>query len=568
MIRTIVSAFIAAAILAAPAQASTNVIPHESEFQWRAPGYVPDELLVKFRGGVSTASAMNAIRVKGASAKRALTTDGLIQVKLPTGASVPDVIDGWNAHPDVEYAAPNLYVGGFFVPNDSVIHQLDVAWNLRSVGAYDAWDVVTGDPSVVLAIIDSGVAFEDHPIPSYELPFIKPGVTMYRRSPELPGPFLPGHDFINDDEHPNDDNGHGTMVATIAAGAANNLAGSAGIAFGVTILPVKVLDDKTGGTMATIVAGIRYAADQGANIANLSLGFPPVTLLRLRGFPSNVIAHMFDPLKDAVVYAQRHGVILVAAAGNFGFPEVSLPAGYGGVISVGATGVNDSLASYSSFGHGLSFLAPGGDFTERNGDHIQDGIPELSMKPRRSDGSLANPDSFGVFYFFGTSGAAPHVSGAVALLQSLGVKDQGSIEQILRATAVHPFGNPNARNAQEGFGLIQIDRAVRLASSRRSLSLASERRPGWHARLESPNPARGGATLSLRTTRPGIVRVRLFDVRGALVRTVEKGAFPAGERLVRWDGKNERGEPVPSGVYFFSIESQGGVVSQRIVVLH
>ena len=568
MIRTIASALIAAAVCVASADAGTNALPRETEFGWRAPGYVPDELLVKFKGGVSAARAASLIRAKGALAKRALASDGLIQVKLPKGASVPDEIAAWESIADVEYAAPNLYARGFFVPNDPLIGEFDLGWNLRSVGAYDAWDVVTGDPGVVLAIIDSGVAFEDHPVPGYERPFITPGVTMYRRSPELPGPFLPGYDFVNYDDHPNDDNGHGTMVATIAAGAANNHLGSSGIAFGITILPIKVLDDWAEGTTATIVPGIRYAADHGANIANLSLGFPSVTQLRQRGVPSNVIAHTFKPLKDAIVYAQRRGVIVIAAAGNFGYPEVSFPAGYGGVISVAASGVDGSLASYSSFGNGLSFVAPGGDFTDQNGDHVQDLIPVLSIKRRFSEGSPAKPDSFGVFYFIGTSAAAPHVSGAVALLMSLGVKDQGSIEQILRATAVHPFGNPNAHDVRYGFGLIQIDKAVRLAAANGSRSLARGRRAGWSARLETRNPARDGATLRLRTTRPGTVRVRLLDVRGALVRTVEEGTYPAGERLVRWDGRNERGEPVPSGVYFFRVESQDGVLSQRVAVLH
>ena len=161
------------------------------------------------------------------------------------------------------------------MPNDTTIATFDLAWNLRSVGAYDAWDVATGSPDVVLAIIDTGVAFEDHPIPSYEIPNVKPGVTMYRRSPELPGPFRPGWDFVNGDAHPNDDNGHGTFVATIAAGQASNTAGSAGIAFGVTILPIKVIDYRNDSAMEWIVNGIRFAADQGADIASLSLGFPP-----------------------------------------------------------------------------------------------------------------------------------------------------------------------------------------------------------------------------------------------------------------------------------------------------
>lgn len=557
---------LAVSSLSSAARAHTNVIPPETEFVWRAPGYVPGELLVKFKDGVGTDRAMSTIREKGAVARRVLTPDGLIEVKLPPGLSVPDAIDGWSAHPDVEYAAPNVYAQGFFVPNDSVIGIPDLAWNLRSVGAYDAWDVVTGDPRIVLAMIDTGVAFEDYPIPSYELPFVRPGVTMYRRSPELPGPFLPGHDFVNDDDHPNDDNGHGTMTATIAAGQANNIAGSAGIAFGVTILPIKVLDYQSGGTLANIVLGIRYAADHGADIANLSLGFAPIGLLRGIGFTPNVLAHMFHPLKDAVHYAQRRGVVLVASAGNFGFPEVSLPAGYPGVISVAATGVDDRIASYSSFGAGLSCVAPGGDFTDLNHDHVQDAVFNLGIKPFRSAGSLANPDSFGVFPFFGTSGSAPHVSGAVALLMSLGMREQNLIQRTLRETALNQFGI-GFHDSVYGSGLIQIDKAVRLAASRSAPKLALGAAQGSGARLTTKNPSRGGAALALRISRPGDVRVQLFDVRGRLVRTIDEGKYPAGERLVRWNGQDDHGKQVGSGIYFFRVETPDGIKRQRIAIL-
>lgn len=558
---------LANAVQPEPLSASTNVI-QGIDSGWHAPGYVPDELLVKFKDGVSAAQVMSAIRRTGAALRRTLTPDGLVQVDLPPGLSVPDAIDRWSQSTEVEYAAPNLYASAFFVPNDSVIGTFDLAWNLRHVGALDAWDVVTGHPGVVLAIVDTGVAFEDHPVPIYEASFIKPGVTTYRQSPELNGPFLPGYDFVNEDDHPNDDSGHGTMVATIAAGQADNRAGSAGIAFGITILPVKVLNFRGEGTMATVVSGIRYAADQRADIMNLSLGFPPLRQLRDRGVPEKILASTFHPLKDAIAYAQRRGSIVVAAAGNFHYPELSLPAGCAGVISVAATGFNDSLASYASFGNGLSFVAPGGDFTELNGDHVQDLIPNLSIKPFRSEGSLANPDSFNVFYFFGTSAAAPHVSGAVALLKSLGVKDQGEIEQALRATAAHPFSKPNAYDPMYGYGLIQIDKAVRYAAQKPSLRHARTKGDAFGTRLLSENPARDAAVLSLRMVRYGRVRVRLFDIAGRLVRTVADGSFEPGERIVRWDGRDDRGRIVGNGVYFFRIEIGDRLLTRRVAVLH
>jgi len=568
VLRLSLPALLSIFFFAPAARAGLNLMPFETDFAWKAPGYVPDELLVKFKGSVPTAQAMNVIRGKGAEAKRLLTPDGLVQVKLPAGTAVESVIDAWSALPDVEYATANLYGQAFFVPNDSLIHKVDWTWDLRNIGAYGAWDVVrNADPSIVLAIVDTGVAFEDHPIPGYELPNVKPGVTMYRQSPELPGPFLPGYDFVSNDAHPNDDSGHGTFVATIAAGQMNNVAGSAGIAPGVTILPVKVLRHDNGGEMAPILQGIRFAADHGANIMNLSLGFPPVRQLRERGVPEKVIAEIFHPLKDAINYARNRGVIIVAAVGNFSYPDVSLPAGYAGVISVGATGEDNRIASYSSWGHGISFMAPGGDFTELNGDHLQDAIVQLSIKPWRSEGSPCDPDSFNQFFFFGTSGAAPHVSGTVALLMTLGVKNQGAIEQILRATAIQPFDKPNAYNDVYGNGLIQIDKAVQLAASKPNLTLAPGSSQVLGARLATENPTRGSATLSLRTSRPGAVRVQLFDLNGRLIRTLDEGRYPAGERRVRWDGKDDRGERVGSGVYFFRVMTPDGVENRRVAVM-
>lgn len=553
--------------------AGTGLIPFESEYARRAPAYVPGELLVKFRNGVTHAQAAAAVGRKGAAAKRVLTPDGLVQVELPPGISMDAAIDSLNALPDVEYATPNGYAHAFSVPNDSVIGKFDLAWNLRNVGAFAAWDVVTGDPKIVLAIIDTGIAYEDHPIPDYELANVQPGVTRYRQSPELPGPFLPGYDFVSNDDHPNDDSGHGTMVATIAAGQANNIAGSAGIAFGVTLLPIKVLEYSHGGRMSVIIQGIRYAADQGADIANLSLGFESPRQLLEDGLTKKEIRDFFRPLRDAVRYAQRRGVILVAAAGNFSYPQLSLPAGYPGVIAVGATRFDNRITQYSSWGEGIDFVAPGGDDgPDQNGDGIQDQLFELSMKPWRPsehDDNRANPDSFNVFNFFGTSGAAPHVSGAVALLMSLGVKKQGAIERILRETALNQFGGPCLPDTTYGFGLIQIDKAVRLAASRRhhkhDHDHGGKDRDG--ARIVSENPSRAGASLALTTTQDGMVSVQLFDVTGRLVRTLEEGRYPAGERVVRWDGKDDRGRMVGTGVYFIRAVTPDGVQKRRIAVL-
>lgn len=561
-------ALLSALLLVAPSWAATGLTIASSGLgsTWKAPGYAPDELIVKFRDSTSPRDIRAAVAAQGASLERAPEPDGLSFLALAPGSSVFDAVARFERLASVEYAAPNLYAHAFFVPNDSII-QAGGAWNLVNVGAFGAWDVVTGSPDVVLAIIDTGVAFEDREIPDYERDGVWPGTTMYRRSPELPGPFAPGWDFVNDDPYPDDDGAHGTAVATLAAGAANNFLGSAGVAFGVTIMPIKVLDSEGQGEMSNIVLGIRYAADHGADVANLSLGYPPLQAFREFGYPNNVLAHMFNPLRDAVNYAERRGTILVAASGNFDRNQLSLPAGYPGVIAVGATGVSNHRASYSSFGPGLSFVAPGGDFLDENGDHIQDQIPLYTMKPFRSEGSRAKPDSFDVFYFIGTSAATPHVSGAVALLLSLGLRGQGAIEQTLRATALMPYGNPNAYSQEYGYGLIQIDKAVRNPVPLAPRVAAALARDPLSARIVSANPARDGASITFRTTRSGPIAAVVYDLRGRLVRTLLRGEQPAGEHALRWDGRDAAGREVASGVYFFRVDAPEGTSVRKLAYL-
>lgn len=555
----------------ASAQSWLREIPQGLEPGLRMPGHAPREALVQLREPVTRERAEEIARAEGATLAEMVTTDGLLKVRWEdSGRKVFDETERWRKRSDVLYAYPNVLVRGFFVPNDSTIAKFDLAWNLRQFDAYSAWDVVTGSPDVVLAIVDAGVAFEDHPVPDYERRFLWPNVTMYRRSPELPGPFLPGWDFVNDDAHPNDDNGHGTSVATIAAGAADNLAGSAGIAFGVTILPVKVLDYRNDATFDDIVQGIRFAADQGADVINLSLGLPPIGLLRGLGFREPDLAQLVKSFRDAVLYAQRLGAIVVAASGNFGAAEVSYPAGLPGVIAVGATGVDDRRAGYSSFGSQLDFMAPGGDFLEVNGDHVQDGVAVMSIKPHRSEGSLAKPDSFDVFIFFGTSGAAPHVSGAVALLLSMGVKDQGAIEQTLRASAVNPFRSSSGFDPTYGFGLIQLGAAVRNpvgGPRKEAAGSGPSEAAGPRARLLSANPARGETGLEFRVTRAGAVRARVYDVRGAIVRTLHDGRMEAGTARVRWDGRDDGGAEASSGIYFLRVETVDGTSTRKVAFL-
>ncbi|HEU4333173.1 MAG TPA: S8 family serine peptidase [Candidatus Eisenbacteria bacterium] len=550
------------------AETWTQIPGGNGAISWSGPLYAKDQLLVQFRSTATPSDRARIAQAEGATKERDVTDEGLVKYRLAPGDDARAAIGRWQRRPEVEYATLNLRARTFYIPNDSLVGKVDWTWNLRSTDVYDALDLQAGDPRVVVAVIDAGVAYEDRDIPDYEKAGIWPGTTRYARSPELAGPFVPGWDFIHDDAFADDDNGHGTQVATIIAGLANNVAGSAGIAAGVTLMPIKVVDYQGDSDISFIVAGIRFAADHGAHVANLSLGFPPLGIFQDGlGIPTNEFKQMLRPLQEAVQYAQRRGVILVAASGNFGAPEVSLPSAYPGVIAVGATGVDDRVTSYSSFGRELDFVAPGGDFTDLNEDHIQDAVFTLSIKPHRSTGSLAKPDSFDVFPIFGTSASSAHVTGAVALLLSKGHTRQSSIESALRETAIVAEGPANGANLRYGNGLIRIGAALRVPLSGGGAVNAARSIGPTGARLVSPSPSRDGAALAFRLSRAGRATVRVFDVRGAWVSTVEDRVLPAGETTARWDGTGTGGARVAAGIYLFRIETPDGAETRKFTVL-
>ena len=235
--------------------------------------------------------------------------------------------------------------------------------------------------------------------------------------PEFSGRILSGYDFENEDSNPQDDNGHGTHVAGIAAGAGNNGTGIAGICWDAQIIPVKVLDHSGDGTYGNVARGIIWAVDQGAEIINLSLG----------------AAYESQTLQDAVNYALDNGVVLVAASGNDGVEGVYYPAAYQGVIAVGAVNQNNQHAYFSNYGPQVALAAPGQSIYSTN------------------YGS-------GYSYKSGTSMAAPMVTGSIALISEVFGYSPASSLFILEDTA-QDLGIPY-KDEMYGYGLIRLDRAV------------------------------------------------------------------------------------------------------------
>jgi serine protease len=333
------------------------------------------------------------------------------------------LIERIRSHPAVEAAEPLYEYRHKWEPNDpDWRHQ----WHMRKAGAPEAWERTTGR-GVVVAVIDTGIAYADH--------------ERFRQVEDLAGVrFVPGWDFVNGRRLALDDHGHGTHVAGTIAQATNNGRGVAGLAHGASLMPLKVLSARGSGTSADIADAIRFAADNGAHVINLSLG---------GGMPSGVMAR-------AVAHARRKGVVVVAAAGNSGTGRVSYPAAYPGVIAVSATRYDDALAPYSSYGKQVALAAPGGDMTvDQDGDGKPDGVLQNTIV--RGD-----PSKSTYAYFQGTSMASPHVAAAAALVMSMGITRPDAVERVLFGTARKAPGQ-TAWNERHGHGVLDAGAAVKQA---------------------------------------------------------------------------------------------------------
>jgi serine protease len=311
------------------------------------------------------------------------------------------------------------------------------------VDAPDAWDHLNavgrpGGAGVVVAVLDTGVAYRR--------------LGRYRRSPDFTQRLRRGYDFVDGDRYAVDENGHGTHVASTIAEATGNGLALTGLAYGASIMPVRVLDRLGEGDSAAIARGIRFAAKNGAKIINLSFEFS-----------STVRAGQIPDILSALRYAQRKNVLVVAAAGNAASASIAYPARASHVLSVGATTEHACQADYSNAGTHLDLSAPGGgpDADDPSDpDCHPDQDPGRDIVQMTFDGS---PRHFGLpDGYMGTSMAAPHVSATAALVVASGVigpnPTPDAIERRLKETA-DDLGAPGP-DARYGAGKVNAGRAT------------------------------------------------------------------------------------------------------------
>jgi serine protease len=312
-------------------------------------------------------------------------------------------------------------------PNDPLYPK---QWNMRQIGMPEAWKLAQGN-GVIVAVLDTGVGYENY--------------GKFHQLADLKGlTFVDPYNFIADNNHADDDHGHGSHVTGTIAQATNNGIGVAGIALDVKIMPLKVLSASGSGSVAGIGDAIRYAADHGAKVINMSLG---------GAFPSKV-------LKKAVEYAHAKGVTVVCAAGNEGRGRVGYPAAYPGAIAVSATQQDEGITFYSNFGKDIDIAAPGGNTTDGKGNrnNPDGGILQNTIV-------MGDPSKDDYFAYMGTSMASPHVAGVAALVVGEGVTDPNMVEKILQSNARKP-ANQQFSTEKYGAGIVDAPAAILAARSK------------------------------------------------------------------------------------------------------
>lgn len=395
--------------------------------------YAPDRVVVGFRDARRADAVQRAHGLSRASQVGAPAADQAVM--KTNGRNLEQVIAELAADPAVAFAEPDFRVE---LAGDGAVAAVAVndpssgnQYALDRMRVRDAWSLTRGGANVV-AVLDTGISFVHSDLAGRI--YVNPGESGSGRETngrdDDGNGFIDdvnGWDFVNGDRKPADDNDHGTWVSGVIAANPNNGVGIAGISWSDKILPVKVMDSAGSGYTSDLAAGIRYAANSGADVINMSVG----------GFPYDVA------VKSAIDYAWSKGAVLVGAAGNNRREETFYPASYPNVVSVSATQADDEFTNWSSYGTAVDVSAPGADIQTTD------------------CGGCSTTSAGGSTYMYvsGTSFATPNTAGVVALIRARypSWTNQQVVDRLL--TTVDDLGFPGWDN-RYGKGRVNALRAV------------------------------------------------------------------------------------------------------------
>ena len=496
---------------------------------------VADEILVKFKPDVEEETIEKINKKFGVEIKKKLRIKNIYHLKVPPSKTIEEMLEEYRKDPDVEYAEPNYIRRAFRTTNDPKCN-IGEQWGIYNIQAPEAWDTETGKGDVVIAILDTGVDYDHEDLED----------NMWND-----GWDHCGYDFVNGDNEPDDDysDSHGTHCAGIAAAVTNNGIGIAGVSWKSKIMAVKVLDDSGNGTLAWELEGIDYAVNNDADIISMSFGtveYPP---------PSSKAE------RDAINDAYEKGCLLVAASGNDNQPYVAYPAAYENVIAVGASNKSDGRchpgdwpvpSSGSNYGPELDVVAPGDSILST----VRMGTGAVGLNYDNMDG---------------TSMATPFVSGLAALIWSHNPGlTNSSVTDIIESSADDI--ESGGWDKYTGYGRINAEKALGL-----SIPLEQEVVYGI---MNFPNPFRP-AQISQTTicfTTKELVReksIDIYNLAGELVLRAPgtgiicRGIDPSNRHVYKyeWDGRNDYGERVASGIYIYVVNADGNKKTGKLAVI-